>query len=135
MVNFTKMNYWKALRIAVFIIILSWVVINIINPTRIPWFVTRSHVLRITPIGTSMSDVRDVVDGIHNWRIVSSSYERGFMRTRLNGNPIFVGDQFVRANVNSHISSNHTILSASIYWGFDGNGNLIAIHIRRSISS
>ena len=107
----------------------------IANPIRRPWFVTRNYVLRITPIGTHIDDVRDVVNDTENWHIAVSSNDQGFRRTMLDGQSVIIGDKFIRANVRKCNSSNHTIMSASIYWGFDYSGNLLEVYVQRRISS
>jgi len=135
-----KSSYKNAIRKSLiflipFALLLVLLMPMIVNPIRNPWFVTRGYVLRITPIGTHIDDVVDVINDTENWRIFSSSNDQGFRRTSLNGQTVMVGEKFIRVNVSRGDSANHTTMSAFIYWGFDDNGKLLDVHVRRVITS
>jgi len=130
----------KELKLSILILLVSLaglilVALVVLNAPRRPWLLTRNYVLRITPIGTHVDDVRATVSDIENWHGSGVFSDRGFTRTSASGELTVVGDKHMRARVSRNESSGHTIFSAVIYWGFDYNGNLINVYIRRFISS
>ncbi|MCL2576485.1 MAG: hypothetical protein FWE27_00335 [Defluviitaleaceae bacterium] len=107
----------------------------------------RNYILRITPLGTNIEDVIKVIESRDDWSRPSVDYERGFYRettTRppLPGvEPIFplsfpvIGEMRVSANIGRYRSWHDLLffdeIGVGVRWGFDGDGNLIEVHVRK----
>ena len=118
------------------------------NPMRRPEPMIRHHVLRLTPMGTHIDDVLEVVENNNNWRISRVNFERGFAHPRpyiltfsgtsicpLTG-AVTVGDKHIRASAGPYWPANVPVIgmivtaNVSISWGFDADGKLIEVYVR-----
>jgi len=130
MSNLIKSVLRKLLLVVMAILMFSWIITMVGEPLRRPSFMVRHYVFMLTPRGTHMDDVRAFIGNAENLRVVSSSYEQGFRRTRVDQS-IIVGDKHIRASVRRPGSS--PFVAMSIYWGFDDNSNLVDVHVRTTI--
>ena len=110
--------------------------------TLIPMFTTfyrrprnmiRSHILRITPLGASIEDVIDIVESREDWYVRHISFERGF-QLEAPGFPV-IGEMSVRVHLGTYRTWHKWFplmeWDVDIFWGFDMNGRLIEVHIRK----
>jgi len=100
----------------------------------------RNHILRLTPIGTNMNDVIEVIDANENWRIWQISYEWGFEHPRGSViDPVFIGDKFIRVYAGRYWPAMVPVggflmeTSVSIFWGFDEDGELIEVSVLKAM--
>jgi len=129
-----KSKIIKALTIGLVIAFLLLGVVLNVDISQSHLFTTRSAVLQITPIGTSIYDVRDIIDDYEHWRISSGSNERGFRRATLT-DFVIIGDEFIRANVTRYGPFIFNRVGVHIFWGFDSYGNLTDVYVQRMILS
>jgi len=122
--------------------VLAFVMFRIIpilaNPMRRPETMSTNYVLNLTPIGTDMEDVIDILEGHRNWHINSPNFERGF-RHPLDDS--IVGEKSITAR--GHPSGSGfwpaympiygwlLRTTVSIFWGFDEDGKLIEVFVRQ----
>lgn len=126
--------------IIIIIILVALIVVPmIINPIRRPRNMLRNHILRQTPIGTSMEDVIVFVDSNEAWG-VQINYDIGLIYS---GTPIsewpvtltghsIIGDMFIGVHM-----GNYGILPrmyAWVGWAFDAEGELIKVYVRKGVS-
>ncbi|MCL2576771.1 MAG: hypothetical protein FWE27_01795 [Defluviitaleaceae bacterium] len=103
----------------------------------------RNYILRITPLGTNIEDVIKVIESRDDWSRPSVDYERGFYRQTTARPPPpgveprfpVIGEMSVSAGI-GHYRSWHNLLfidviRVGVTWGFDGDGNLIEVHVRK----
>ena len=107
---------------AMFIIIL----IIVLNPLRRSEEHIRGCMLKSTPIGTSIEDVLDAIEKKEKWQINYISYETGY----INGGGPVVGEKSIRVMIGEYGIFLNT--SVTVFWGFDGDSNLIEIAVWKS---
>jgi len=119
------------LLIAIFAIIISVVVIIFSNPLRRSNERIRADMLKLTPIGTSMKDVIQVIESNKSWEwrgqyIANIGYSTD---ESLNNR---IGSQSIRVTLGTY--SHGFIVYVLAFWGFDEDGILIDVHIRKDIA-
>jgi len=124
--------------IPLMILMLIWVTLMVVNPIRRPRFMVRNHVLRLTPMGTHIDDVAEILENHKNWNIGHINHERGFTPPRsTERSPI--GEMSIRVWAGEYWPSNAPFIgfmvmtSVSIFWGFDADGLLIDVYISKSM--
>ena len=123
-------------------VLVTVIIPMILNPARRPDNMVRNYLLNLTPLGTNISDVINIVEGRNDWDVRRIDHERGFTVTNFalpGGDPnrvIVVGEMSVRV----HIGTTRLVWHAwpplinwfvEAFWGFDESGNLIEIRVRR----
>jgi uncharacterized SAM-binding protein YcdF (DUF218 family) len=122
----TKKRKWIILSIIVLGVISMIIVVPFINnplqksPNRI-----RDDILKITPVGLSMDEVRTVI-GEQNWRVAEGSSEHGY---RNHNHPAGqrVGVKYIGADVGKSRFL-FFFQTVRVYWGFDENDKLIDVY-------
>jgi len=115
-------------------IILIPVAMMAINPLRMPSKLVKMSILKITPIGTSMEDVIDVVRSNEKWEGCLVNYDgrdaNGFLSKECKRSiRSSVGDYGIITNgYNNFFSTNVTVL-----WGFDKDFKLIDVYVWKTI--
>ena len=132
----------KPLMITIFVLI--WFVLRImpifVNPERWPQPLLQIYLLRLTPIGTHIDDVIEILEQHDSWGIWYVTYERGFIHPsqlgrRLEDGSAIIGDMSIRVFAGRYWPSNIPILgfitetAVSIFWAFDEEGRLIETYI------
>ncbi|MCL2109102.1 MAG: hypothetical protein FWH20_07140 [Oscillospiraceae bacterium] len=129
----------KRIMIISTIILICIIVINIINPVRMPnWFI-RTYMLILTPIGTDMDRVIKIAEGHLLWK-VNSIYERGY--THRNGRPDrgttskeenIIGVKSIEV----YIGKYHMFFrrDVSVFYAFDEEGKLIDVAVLKEWDS
>lgn len=124
------------------------VILPIYNPMRRPLNEATEYVLMLTPIGTHIDEVIEIVDGHRGWSIRRVN-DHGFRHPRPSnftpsGRPIFtVGNKSIIVDAGSFRPAHfrgvrgqgafmETIVR--IYYGFDRNGELIDVFVFRTSS-
>ena len=108
------------------LVISAIVVIVSLNPI----FQTEAHlrrtILRHTPMGSSMEDVRAFIDSSDNWELGIWNNERGYVLDKSLPPSQFeehiVGEKYISAWGQEFIW-----MGISMYWAFDENGELIEV--------
>jgi hypothetical protein len=125
--------------IAVSAVIIIAVAILLSNPLRRSEESIRSNMLKLTPIGTSMEDVINVIENNKNWKI-RYTFDNGY--SMLGGRPSgpYYGDDGTIVGVKSidaHIGEYRTIFATDvlIFYAFDENLKLINIAVRKDTDS
>jgi len=114
----------------------------ILNPVQRPRRMQMNYLLNLTPIGMSIEDVIEVVENRHEFTRVSVDLERGFfpqspgirVSSRMDASDFErVGEKAVRAHWGSYgvwfSWFYQNVAYVNIVWAFDGDGNLIDVHI------
>jgi len=118
-------------------LVMAYMIPMIINPMRRPGYIPLNYVLRVTPLGTHMDDVINIVENHRDWRIGRIDRERGFIhplphtvRPLSEGWPVIIGEKSIR------VESLYTFIivrvGVSIFYAFDADGYLIEVYMRRS---
>ena len=137
-------------------IVIPLAILMVVNPMRGPQFMINIYVLRLTPLGTHIDDVVEIVENNDRWRIRNISYEWGFRHPRpdrVRGwpndpvlppgwilsewNNVIVGDKYIRVDSGPYwpaivpvpVIGFFMTTSSSIFWGFDEDGKLIAVYV------
>ena len=114
----------------------------IANPMRRPHAIATNYVWRLTPVGTHIDDVIEVIENRGDWRIHGISREGGFAHPRLRGpdhgwpespttGHAIVGEQSIRAHPEVYRAWYKLFIPTrvSIFWGFDADGYLLEIFV------
>ena len=130
----------KLLIISGIALVLLWIISMIYNPVRRPRFMVRSHVLRLTPMGTHIDDAAEIIEGIEGWRMGGVNYEHGFvLPSAPNPFDYAIGYMSIRVWARPYWPSNLPIIgllvqtSTSIFWGFDADGKLTDVYVCKSV--
>jgi hypothetical protein len=102
----------------------------------------RSHILTITPIGISIEDVIETIENKDDWGEPRIRLTRGFHvpTTPFAGWPMvdgelqipIIGDKHVRVDMDNYRNwFVFLVMDTTVFWGFDGDGKLIEIHVRK----
>ena len=124
--------------------IISSVVSMVHNPMRRPRAMVESHISRITPMGTHIDEVIEIIRMHDDWHIAFINYERGFTRPQQGGSSIeegqtVVGDMSVRVNAGPYWPTNVPLIRfitesmTSVFWGFNEDGVLIEVYVQKSL--
>ena len=119
------------------VLILLWVIAMMINPIRRPRFMVRNHVLRLTPMGTNIDDVVNILEDVEGWEIFSVNHERGIVLPTAGDRLASTSDKSIRVFAGRYWPSTIWIFlptSVSIFWGFDEEGRLIEVYVQKSIN-
>jgi len=114
--------------VALLVAIGMFVIDRLTNPLRKSLEEIREDILQITPLGTSMEEVLEVIEN-KGWEIRWIK-NRKCEYTDLSGDFI-IGDKSIRAYIGKYRNMIFTAY-INIYWGFDENSQLIEIGVRRS---
>ena len=112
----------------VFVIMI--LILTLLDPVGRPASITRNSILRLTPIGTDIEEVINTVnkkaekDG---WRHINISYTHGYNDDSGDRRKI-VGSQSIVVFIGYSLTGR---TSADISWGFDENGKLIDVYVRK----
>lgn len=133
--------------IAVSAVIIISVVVVLSNPLRSSNESIRTTMLKLTPIGTSMEDVVEVVEGNEKWKIRSV---RDYGYLLVNGIPSFpyfspigeggydykhpiIGEKSMRVYLGDYRTI--FVTSVSVFYAFDENSKLIDIAVLKETDS
>lgn len=138
--DYFKINTKRKLLVAIGIaLILIWVIAMIANPIRRPRFMVRHYVLRLTPMGTHIGDVIEILENNkQEWSVVIS-YEHGFVLPTAPTHEYTTGEMSIRVFAGRYWPSNWPIMgllmetTVSIFWGFDEDGNLTDIYVWKGV--
>jgi hypothetical protein len=103
----------------ILIIAITWLIFPITRPA---WLI-RMHMLILTPKGTSMERVIEVVENNDKWRIWNINYKSGHLN-RAGARRISGGTQSIRV-----FHGDYTIAAVSVFYSFDEEGKLIDIGV------
>jgi len=116
----------------------------ITTPMRRPEAMFRNYILRITPMGTNIEDVIQVIEIRDDWGIPNINYEFGIApqrprsrEPRGSGLPDLsrIGEMSVSSHIGTHFAWYRWFplmeFSVVVLWAFDGDGNLIEVFISR----
>ena len=110
--------------------ILVCLAIEFSSPLRRPESDIRNDILSLTPIGTSMDDVLAVINRKVNsdgWRIRIIRHDTGYADYSRRGFPV-VGEQSIIVDIGRSFMG---WVAVDIAWGFDEDGNLIDVYVRK----
>jgi len=107
------------------------ILFDLSNPLRQPVEQIRADLLEITPLGTSIEEVRSVIQNNDEWRWSGHIATVGFPTGQRSDDPR-VGVKSTRANLGGF--SNIFWTSVVAWWGFDEEGKLIDIHVEKHIA-
>ena len=111
--------------------------LSIFNPLRRSPESIRNHILELTPLGSSSEQVKIAIED--KFGITVSIISAGFSRTEENPSPpprnriISVGETHIRANIGHYFMPFRT--DVGFFWGFDKEGYLIDIDVRKFVDS
>lgn len=126
----------KYVFIVVTAIVLTTLLIVMSNPLRWSKEHLKKHLLKITPIGTSMENVIDIIESNEEWTILSTDDTHGYlliggtpeMSRRTTSNPEeTIGEKSIEAFIGEY--NVWLLRRVSAYWAFDENSNLINIDV------
>lgn len=124
------------------ILIIIWIVSTIIlsNPLRRSQNYIKNDILKITPIGTKMEDVINIIKDKRQWEIDYISYDHGYNRPGKPdpsdialGRETIVGEKSIRVFVGEY--TNVFTTSVTVFWGFDDNSRLIDVYVWKDTDS
>ena len=130
------------LSLLIFITLVTFIPM-LITPSRRPVDMVRNYILRITPLGTNIEDVIKAIESRDDWGMAFIDYERGFYRETATRPPppgteprhTVIGKMRVSVNIGRYRSWHDLFffdeIGVSVTWGFDGDGNLIEVHVRK----
>ena len=115
------------------------------NPFRKSEDEIYKSVLEFTPIGMSMENVIQVIEGNKNWETAYINYEHGVSQGELGRPGDSIGEKSIRVTLGKYVGTYRSgnIFTTFIYtnfdvyvegwWGFDENGKLIEIFVKKDI--
>jgi len=124
------------------IIMLATVMPMLTTPIRRPTNMVRRYILRITPIGTNINDVITIIENRGDWGTHSVDLERGFIPGSGARPPLepdlritVIGDMSIRVRIGGYRAWYKmlflSVTDIGVFWGFDEDGNLIDVHVRK----
>lgn len=102
-----------------------------LDPNRDRDFTIRERLLGEAPLGSSMSQVRDVVSR-RRWELRTGSESRGFHHQGVRPARV-VGAKHIEAYA-GHYRDLFRV-DVTVYWGFDENGRLIDVWVWKVVDS
>ena len=102
----------------------------------------RNDILKYTPIGLSMVEVLSVIENKNNWILEKINEDRGYINydvTIPNTNPntphdsvpFVVGEKSIRVYLGKSWTFGHCVQAS---WGFDKDGKLIDVYVRKTLA-
>jgi hypothetical protein len=91
----------------------------------------RDRVLRVTPIGSTMDQVRSAIQQ-EGWRLDSVDDANGFLNQDDANRPV-VGVKHIQANAGDYQGLPFQA-NVSVFWGFDAAGTLVDIWVWRTVN-
>ena len=131
-VNYTLKTFAFTIAAIIFVTVLF-------NPLHWPKPLVREYILWKTPIGMDMQDVIEVVEGRDKWEVWNINYKRGYVNYDKKAPPgrptsgtgyLVVGNKSIKVILGKYSNPFLTIVSAS--WGFDEEGKLIDVYVRKT---
>ncbi|MCL2388466.1 MAG: hypothetical protein FWC89_13105 [Defluviitaleaceae bacterium] len=128
----------------VLVVILVTVIIPMIkNPIQRPRGMVRNYILEITPMGTHIDDVINIIEGRDSWTLGRVDFEMGFSpQTSVRPCPerhpylTVIGEMAVFANLGRYrawyVMFGAPYVQVFARWGFDADGNLIEVLVQTS---
>lgn len=124
------------------IITLVTIIPMLITPYRRPTSMVRNHILQVTPLGTSIEVVVDNIESRDGWDIRRTDFERGFIPgsvarppLELNPNTTVIGEMSVWVNLGTYRVWYKWFpfmeWDVDVFWGFDADGGLIEVYVRK----
>ncbi|MCL2578346.1 MAG: hypothetical protein FWE27_09950 [Defluviitaleaceae bacterium] len=122
------------------IILLVDLIPQIINPIQRPSGMLRNYILKITPLGTSLDDVVELINNRNDWKsanlrdygLYPAYPTEPYMENRERPR---IGEKTVSTNVGTYRSLRDFLflmeIHVAIFWVFDANDVLIDVHIWR----
>ena len=111
-----------------------------LNPLRFPRECIRFYILQLTPIGTNMERVIEVIESKENWETRYISYESGYdgpgplsPEDIALGKTRTVGEKSIEVYLGEY--QNIFVTSVTVFWGFDKDSKLIDIYIWKDMDS
>jgi len=106
----------------------------------------KNHILRITPLGTSIEDVIKIIENRNDFGDMHVNLERGFTPstpasgwyavTGQRGVIPVIGEMSIRVHLGTYRAWHKWFplmeWEVIAFWGFDGDGNLIDVHIQET---
>lgn len=133
-----KKRIIKYILLALLIILVLLTIIVILNPLRRTEKNIRKKLLESTPVGTEMEEVIEYIESRNKCEIQYISDTHGYYVH--NGSPseyskygIKIGDQSVRIYLGDYY--NPFCVSVIAFYGFDSDGKLVDISVRKDIDS
>ena len=137
---FSKNRGRKIFIAVIALLFLAWGISMIADPIRRPRPMVRNYVLRLTPMGTDIDEVVRILENVEGWTIMFVDYNLGFtLPTAPNPYDTAIGNQSIRVFAGNYWPSNFPIIgliqwtTVSIFWGFDEDGKLIEVYVRKSL--
>ena len=120
--------------IALSVIVLILAIIVLLNPLRRSQEYIKNDILKLTPMGTSMEDVIEIIERKRQWEIDYISYDHGYRKPGKPehsdialGRETIVGEKSIRVFVGEY--RNIFITSVTVFFGFDKDSKLIEIYV------
>jgi len=140
-----KMNYFSKNRVrkifiaVIALLFLAWGLSMMVDPIRRPRPMVRNYVLMLTPLGTDIDDVLEILENREGWGRIVVNRERGIVLPTAGDRSTAIGNQSIRVFAGNYWPSNFPIIgliqwtTVSIFWGFDEDGKLIEVYVRKSL--
>jgi len=106
------------------------ILFDLSNPLRQPIEQIRVDLLEITPLGSSIEEVRRVIQNNEEWRWSGHIATVGFPTGPRSDDP-HIGVRSIRVGLGGYANIFSTGVVA--WWGFDENDNLIDIRVQKNI--
>jgi len=124
---------------------LTIIIPMITTPVRRSSTMIRNYIVRITPIGTRIEDVIQVIEDRDDWGVPHINYEFGIAPQRpwiriphgIEGIPDLdrIGEMSVSSNMGTHFAWYRWFplmeFSVVVYWAFDEDGELVEVFVAR----
>jgi len=140
------LNYIIITILSILAIIFIVTAIQIVTiPARRPTSMVKEYILRLTPIGTSINDVVEMINNRDDWGRSMVNYELGFEPSNPTGiwglmpqnmahlNQPRVGVQSAFVNMGTYRTwlfwPPFAKVEVNVFWGFDADGKLIEVHV------
>jgi len=119
--------------IAISAIILAVIIMVWSNPLRRPTEQIRENMLRLTPIGTSIEDVINLIERNDKWEISRLNHERGYsisheIPNRGSGGTI-VGEKSIELYLGYYYYQILFQTGVTVFYGFDKDSKLVDIAV------
>ena len=115
------------------VMILSIVIPMFTTPMRRPSNMVKSYILRITPLGASIEDVIQVIESRNDWDVRYINLNEGFQLGP--PNITVIGEMSIRVHLGTYRAWHKWFplmeWAVDVFWGFDEDGRLIEVHIRK----
>jgi hypothetical protein len=125
------------LAVMIFSMAMSIVIPMLTTPYRRPTGMVRDHILRITPLGTSIEDVVSILEDRDDFGPLHIDFEQGFRAEPVDRHAGMndMGEMLVSTGLGRYRAWYRWFplmtWSVGATWIFDGDGNLIEVYVRR----